>query len=77
MILLLIFGSISTVFKLFGMILFSIHIAEKIASTAPAAPNVWPVNPLVELHLVLLKSSVITISSTLSFTGVAVPCKLI
>src|SRR3954453_8867798 len=46
------------------------------ASIAPAAPNEWPIIPLVQLSGTLSKSSVIALPSAASLNGVAVPCAL-
>jgi hypothetical protein len=47
-----------------------------IASSAPAAPSVWPVMPLVELHGTRApKSACIARSSAASLLGVPVPCR--
>src|SRR5690606_16993923 len=46
-------------------------------STMPAAPRVWPVQPLVELACRVGGNSAATAAaSTLSLAGVAVPCRL-
>ena len=50
--------------------------AQTTASTAPAAPSVWPVAPLVELHGTGLPNSAATaLPSAASLAGVAVPCR--
>ena len=47
------------------------------ASTMPAAPSVWPVQPLVELHGIGDAEQPLTAaSSAASLAGVAVPCRL-
>ena len=46
------------------------------ASIAPAAPNEWPIIPLVELTGTPANSSAIALPSAASLNGVAVPCAL-
>ncbi len=52
-----------------------------ISSTAPPAPNKWPIIDLVEFILTLYawlpNASFIAFVSSLSFIGVLVPCALI
>ena len=70
-------GSCSRVLRLRGMKPCSIASRQIAASTMPAAPSVWPVQPFVELHGTAAPNSALTAaSSAASFAGVAVPCRL-
>ena len=46
------------------------------ASIAPAAPNEWPIMPLVELTGTRPNNSAMALPSAASLNGVAVPCAL-
>ena len=70
-------GSTAVVFRPPGRSPWRSASAQITASSAPAAPSVWPVAPLVELAGTAAPNSAATArASALSLLGVPVPCRL-